>query len=402
MPLSRSPIESFPDLDAARETASNLLRDVRDLVACCKDFINQQSAGTPANRFGILLTDGRLFPRLVRFYFRDLKPHWERLQPVLAELSLARSQPASVGRVAAPSASEAIFKAAGRCRMVITGFGFSEALGIIDRALPKSIPSALRAYFQTRLDLYESEYRAIAAAFEKAHPGCDVEDRDLPPHLRGDHLLPDPNSEGFRADVLFSVVSSIRWDRASFGFPMKLLPLKEQPLLFAARESLRAAKIGEKIKAIRFLRLCQAVVGWIDCDSSWLESDLEQEYAKAAHERRHGAVHRLPKSGVGVSAAVKSKRRRRAAHTAPRPLTVEQTEAMQLVAEHKGNFTAAGKALGKSRQAVSKLYRKGAKKLGKSAIKTMTRTQRLPTDPRGQATVVDPNASDLNASDPEE
>lgn len=84
-----------------------------------------------------------------------------------------------------------------------------------------------------------------------------------------------------------------------------------------------------------------------------------------------------------------SKRKRR--RTSPRaeaPLTNKQVEAMQLVGECKGNFAAAAKAAGKSRQAMKKLYDKGASKVGLAAPKH--RTQRLPTDRRGQEMIPSP------------
>jgi hypothetical protein len=66
-----------------------------------------------------------------------------------------------------------------------------------------------------------------------------------------------------------------------------------------------------------------------------------------------------------------------------------QTEAVQLVGEHKGNIAAAAKAAGKSRAAMDKLYRKGITKLGKKAIEHAT--QKLPTDRRGQETITADN-----------
>jgi hypothetical protein len=85
--------------------------------------------------------------------------------------------------------------------------------------------------------------------------------------------------------------------------------------------------------------------------------------------------------------ARKPKRRRRASPKKPVPLTAKQVEAMQLVGEHKGNFTAAGKAAGKTPTAMRKLYNKACAKLGTKTVKHAT--QRLPEDRRGQATVED-------------
>jgi predicted DNA-binding protein (UPF0251 family) len=88
---------------------------------------------------------------------------------------------------------------------------------------------------------------------------------------------------------------------------------------------------------------------------------------------------------AGSKAAAKKRKRRRNPIKGIR-LTEKQVEAMHLVGEHKGNFAAAAKATGKSRQAMSKLYRKANQKLGKQAI-PKPKTQALPTDHRGQAIV---------------
>jgi hypothetical protein len=88
------------------------------------------------------------------------------------------------------------------------------------------------------------------------------------------------------------------------------------------------------------------------------------------------------------------KRRRKPSLVKPTPLTGKQAEAMQIVAEHQGDFTAAAKALGKSRQGVKKLYDKACAKLGKKAVEKAAKTQRLPSDHRGQGTLADANAPD--------
>jgi hypothetical protein len=77
------------------------------------------------------------------------------------------------------------------------------------------------------------------------------------------------------------------------------------------------------------------------------------------------------------------------------PLTPGQTEAAQLVGEHKGDFTAAARAAGKSRQAITKQYHKAMKKLGRSAASLKTpKMQALPTNRRGQAEVAAPQDND--------
>jgi hypothetical protein len=94
------------------------------------------------------------------------------------------------------------------------------------------------------------------------------------------------------------------------------------------------------------------------------------------------------------AAAVPAQRkRRRCPPRNPTRLTAEQTEAVQLVGEHKGNITAAARAAGKSRQAMKKLYDKAMKKLGAAGVKN-PRTKALPTDRRGQIDVSDDKAPD--------
>src|SRR5262249_28130459 len=63
----------------------------------------------------------------------------------------------------------------------------------------------------------------------------------------------------------------------------------------------------------------------------------------------------VPGAGAG---SAKRGRRRRASPRKPTPLTPQQTEAMRLVGEHKGNIAAAARSAGKSRTAMDKLYKK--------------------------------------------
>jgi hypothetical protein len=122
-----------------------------------------------------------------------------------------------------------------------------------------------------------------------------------------------------------------------------------------------------------------------------VQNHLEWEWCRI----EKGNEARTKKAKPGTQ---KGRRRRGKTPRKPSPLTEKQTEAMQLVGEHKGNYTAAGKAAGKSRQAIQKLYQKATKKLGKKSVE-LWKTQRLPTDRRGQVNVEDPNAEDMNASD---
>jgi hypothetical protein len=82
-----------------------------------------------------------------------------------------------------------------------------------------------------------------------------------------------------------------------------------------------------------------------------------------------------------------AKRRRRNPQQKTYPLTERQAETVHLMGEHKGNRTAVARAMGVSRAAIIKLYKKAITKLGKTAIKRAT--QGLPTDKRGQVTVPD-------------
>jgi hypothetical protein len=85
-------------------------------------------------------------------------------------------------------------------------------------------------------------------------------------------------------------------------------------------------------------------------------------------------------------AAAKRIRRRRTPDRRAKPLTPRQAEAMQMVGEHKGNYSAAARAMGVTPQRVRALYGEACQKLGISATKK-GKAGRLPTDRRGQPTV---------------
>ena len=91
----------------------------------------------------------------------------------------------------------------------------------------------------------------------------------------------------------------------------------------------------------------------------------------------------LPASGDG---AAKRKRRRKVGTRKNTPLTPTQVEALQLVGEHRGNKAAAARAVGISRTAMDKRYRKALVKAPAAAMKK-PKTQNLPHDKRGQVTV---------------
>ncbi len=63
-----------------------------------------------------------------------------------------------------------------------------------------------------------------------------------------------------------------------------------------------------------------------------------------------------------------------------------QLEAFELVAQHKGNRTAAANAAGKTRQVLDRQYKKALEKLAKGGI-TKPKMQSLSEDSRGQVAI---------------
>jgi hypothetical protein len=120
--------------------------------------------------------------------------------------------------------------------------------------------------------------------------------------------------------------------------------------------------------------------------------------ARCAASRRLAAA-AAPDGAASHAAKRKRRRRRRASVKILAPLTAKQVEAMQLVGEHKGDYTAAGAAAGKSRQAMKKLHEIACKKLGRKGVEKAAKTQPLPTDRRGQSKVIDPRVADPDALD---
>jgi len=101
------------------------------------------------------------------------------------------------------------------------------------------------------------------------------------------------------------------------------------------------------------------------------------EQLKIAAETRAGEAPPRP---------VRQRRRRRARAPKPAQLTEKELEALEIVAVHKGNVSAAARACGKSPTAMRKLYRKANTKLSRLPL-PKPRTQALPRDERGQETV---------------
>jgi len=98
-----------------------------------------------------------------------------------------------------------------------------------------------------------------------------------------------------------------------------------------------------------------------------------------------------PEAIAAIKQLTKSteKRRRRTPQRKLTPITDKQTEALELIGRHKGNYAAAAKEAGISRQALSKRVEKATKKLAKLGVKAdalKPKTQRLPIDDRGQET----------------
>jgi predicted DNA-binding protein (UPF0251 family) len=142
------------------------------------------------------------------------------------------------------------------------------------------------------------------------------------------------------------------------------------------------------------LAYCEVVAGWgtkaMVYGPNQYPGSREADPEAWARQLRHlrGAAETLAAAQAAAAPQVQQKRRRRLPPRAITPLTPEQTEAMQLVGEHKGDLSAAARAAGKSRQAMAKLYQKALRKLGVKAS-AKPKTQRLPHDRRGQAMVED-------------
>jgi predicted DNA-binding protein (UPF0251 family) len=88
----------------------------------------------------------------------------------------------------------------------------------------------------------------------------------------------------------------------------------------------------------------------------------------------------------GAAASPVQRKRRRLAQPKTVRLTAKELEAWNLVSDHKGDFTAAARAAGVSRQALTKRYEKALAKLSVKAVKKPP-LQSLPLDQRGQCDV---------------
>ena len=109
-------------------------------------------------------------------------------------------------------------------------------------------------------------------------------------------------------------------------------------------------------------------------------------------EDRKEALNLVKKYLKAVGESVpKRKRKRRQSSKEQIPLTSRQSEVVHIVAECKGNMSEAARRLGLHRKTVAEHYNTAMKKMGIAAIKH--RTQSLPLDRRGQATIED--GSDL-------
>ena len=93
-----------------------------------------------------------------------------------------------------------------------------------------------------------------------------------------------------------------------------------------------------------------------------------------------GSKQRAPGTPAG-----KRKRRRRKTPQNPRPITAKQTEAMQIVGECQGNLAEAARRIGINPKSLRERYDAACKKLGRKAVKAMTKS--FPKDRRGQEDV---------------
>jgi hypothetical protein len=116
-----------------------------------------------------------------------------------------------------------------------------------------------------------------------------------------------------------------------------------------------------------------------------------KDLSKLATIARQGSRNNLDAvvSPPPVTAPVRVRSRRRRP-TRERGLTDKQKQAIEVVAKHGGNISAAARELNKTRQAVSETYRRAtskAKKLGMEMASRSVNTQRMPKDRRGQPTI---------------
>lgn len=188
-------------------------------------------------------------------------------------------------------------------------------------------------------------------------------------------MLPAPTNAKARKQV---VEACKRWKGVAYNPPVQKPTLEE------------------------FAELTIAIVRWRDDHAKHIDGVGSLNEAWRILRRRHlgeatpeheliDATERAVRACDRIVAWLGSKAnpRKRRRQTEPRdvPLTPEQTEAAQLVGEHKGNFTAAARAAGKSPQAVRKLYGKAIRKIGRIASAVKPRVEKLPTDFRGQVNV---------------
>jgi hypothetical protein len=150
----------------------------------------------------------------------------------------------------------------------------------------------------------------------------------------------------------------------------------------------RSVEFGPEVREF-LVTLARVDPGTLDAFTAAVTARVEAAIAAAGGNTAPTVA---PPAGNETAAAKDAKRQqRRRRRQAPRqahPVTWKQTEALQLVGEHKGNITAAAKQAGKSRVAMSKLYNKALCKLGEKAPKAQkVKTQRLPHDRRGQVAV---------------
>jgi hypothetical protein len=130
-----------------------------------------------------------------------------------------------------------------------------------------------------------------------------------------------------------------------------------------------------------------------------VEVSMRLELSKAVHGRK--ARQAIASEFRGDDKAAGRKKRRRSAERKGVRLTDKQSEAIEVVARHDGNFTKAAKELGISRQGLQNRYDSAVKKCKKENIdipkarSPKPKLQSLPHDRRGQVDVPDPNQDNL-------
>jgi hypothetical protein len=171
-----------------------------------------------------------------------------------------------------------------------------------------------------------------------------------------------------------------------------LLDLKRHRNWAAVRQALqdRLRQLGSLVSVPRALEALAAEVSatppaFLEAAEPAIRAAQAVVRAKQVEGLAAEAHEYLDTLAAAVAPAAPRKRRRSSGRK-PAPLTQRQTEAMAAMAEHRSNRTAAAKALGISRQQLTRLCDKAMKKLGQAGMKA-PRVQALPRGRRGEVDV---------------